>query len=91
MGNLEPYPAAPRAGRKRPHHQLVTAKRKTPRSRWSDPGTKETASGKQDTNASHASGEAWQTQVRGVFWGRARENGRRRVKGTCTPILHEGG
>ncbi|KAJ1160064.1 hypothetical protein NDU88_000566 [Pleurodeles waltl] len=59
-----------RAGRRRPPHQPITAKRKKPRSRWSHPGTKETTSGKQDLSASHASGEAWQTLVRGVFGGR---------------------
>ncbi|KAJ1107806.1 hypothetical protein NDU88_005195 [Pleurodeles waltl] len=81
-GNPEPYPAAPRAGRKRPYHQLVTAKRKTPRSRWSHPGTKETASGKQDANASHASVEEWQTQDIKHDW-QCRVSGRK--SGTSAP------
>ncbi|KAJ1102068.1 hypothetical protein NDU88_007126 [Pleurodeles waltl] len=61
-----------------------------------DEGEKD--SGKQDASASQASGEVWQTQVRGVFWGRVREDGRRqnycgnkRMKGTRKPVTHEGG
>ncbi|KAJ1151781.1 hypothetical protein NDU88_004561 [Pleurodeles waltl] len=61
-GSPETYPADPRAGRSRPHRQQITGRRRTRRSRWSHPGTKETDSGKQDASASHASGEAWQTQ-----------------------------
>ncbi|KAJ1152590.1 hypothetical protein NDU88_005365 [Pleurodeles waltl] len=77
MGNPEPYPVALRAEQRRLPHQPLTTKRKNPRSRRSHPGTKETTSGKQDASASPASGEAWQTQVRGVFGRRVWEDGRK--------------
>ncbi|KAJ1218268.1 hypothetical protein NDU88_005851 [Pleurodeles waltl] len=92
------YPEDPRAGRSRLHRQQITGRRRTGKSQWSYPGTKETDSGKQNASTSHASGEAWQTQVRGVFWGRVREDGRiskycenKKVKGTRKPITHKGG